>query len=98
MRCKTCGKTVGVSNRNHNKDKQQCARCHYLGQISAYPGKRLGKSKPTLGKYISGKKWCRQCAEWKIWDGLFCPDCRKCLRTRPERKVFREQVKVVVRY
>lgn len=98
MRCRTCKKTIGVSNRNHNKDKQQCARCHYLGQISAYPGIRKNNSTSTLGQYKIGKKWCRHCGEWKIWDGLYCPECRYKLRTRPERKIFREKIKMVIRY
>jgi len=38
MRCKLCGVTVNVSNRNHNKDKQHCSKCHYLGFKQAYPG------------------------------------------------------------
>lgn len=98
MRCRRCGKTIGVSNRNHNKDKQECARCHYLGQICAYPGIRQTNPIERTGQYKNGKKWCRHCGEWIIWDGLFCPVCSYRLRTRPERKLFREKVKPMVRY
>ena len=43
MRCITCNKSMKVSNWNHNKDKRQCAKCHYFGQPSAY----LGQKKKT---------------------------------------------------
>lgn len=88
MRCRTCGKTVAVSNRNHNKDHHQCARCHYFGQIAAYPG----------AMYRNGKKWCSYCGEWQYTDKERCEKCKHQLRTKPQRKVFREKVKVVVRY
>lgn len=38
MRCSTCFKTIKCKNKQHNLEKRQCAKCHYLGQIAAYPG------------------------------------------------------------
>ena len=52
---------------NHNILKQQCAECHYLGQISAYPG---------------GKKqtFCKRghLLKEKIWNNRIRRDCIKC--------------------
>jgi len=98
MRCRRCGKTIGVSNRNHNKDKQECARCHYLGQICAYPGVQKNPNRSQIGRYKSGLKWCRTCQEWRQVEGFRCDICNKLIRTVPERGQFRREYKPVVRY
>ena len=53
----------------------------------------------TGSRYNDGQKYCRQCQEFVIWDGIRCPCCCYKLRSRPNnthnKKLWREG-KVVV--
>jgi hypothetical protein len=59
MRCKICGNTTKITSsaqrKTHHWQKRNCAKCHYLGQIRAYP--IIFKKKNTYAKtYWKTKK------------------------------------------
>jgi hypothetical protein len=47
----------------------------------------------TASRYAKGQKYCRTCATFKIWEGLFCPDCGYRLRVSPVRRLFKEKLR-----
>lgn len=55
MRCKTCDKKIRWRDLHHLQ-RNQCAKCHYLGQISAYPGS-IKQTFCKRGHLIINKKW-----------------------------------------
>lgn len=67
MRCKTCNRFVKPRSKRHNLIKQQCAKCHYLGQIAAFPGGRK-------------QTFCKRghLLKDKIWNNRLRRDCVKC--------------------
>jgi len=76
MRCKRCGKPMRPRKINHNVSKQECAKCHYLGQSWAYPGGR----KQTFCK--RGHLLIN-----RIWNNKLRRDCIKCQIQRQKQRL-----------
>lgn len=77
MRCIACHKIMKPSKINHNISKQECAKCHYLGQSWAYPGGR----KQTFckrGHLLTNKTWGNKIRR----------DCIKCQMQRQKQRLM----------
>ena len=75
MKCKRCSKAMRPHKINHNISKQECSRCHYLGQSSAYPG-GFKHTFCKRGHLLTNKKWA----------GKIRRDCTICqIQLRKER-------------
>jgi len=52
-------------------------------------------SRYTVGgsHYTNGKKYCRRCEVYILYDGIFCPCCGMALRTSPTSKRDKEKLR-----
>lgn len=54
----------------------------------------------NIGRYAIGQKRCSPCAIFINWDGLWCPCCKRVLRTKPrntQNRIHLQEINLVKR-